>query len=312
MSKSGRGHRRRSRFSIVEASGRLFFILIMLCVVSDAAIGSQAGAKSDLVLAYSAKNIPDLDPKDAAAAFNTYAKELARSMGLTVSSYVYENPDKLIEDVKKGSVDMLSLGVLEYLRVREHVGLELGMGGVRGGKTTTKYLLLVHANKGFEKTADLKGKKLVALKGDDLGSLYLTTTLLKQNLGDSRSFFSQTEEKPKPSQVVLAVFFGQADACLISDVSYKTMVEMNPQLGRDMKALAVSQELLSGVGAFRKGLSADIRQRVTDVAQILRKQARGRQVFLLFKIDDLTTLRESDLSSAKDLLAEYDRLSQRR
>jgi ABC-type phosphate/phosphonate transport system substrate-binding protein len=149
-------------------------------------------------------------------------------------------------------------------------------------------------------------------KDDDIGALYLNTILLKQKLGEAKDFFGQIEGKSRASQIVLPVFFGQADACVINDVSFKTMVEMNPQLGKDLKILSSSPDLLVGMGVFRKGMPSDLKERIITVAKGLKTQPRGKQVLLLFKMEDLDVIRESDLTATRELVAEYDRIRPRK
>jgi len=61
-----------------------------------------------------------------------------------------------------------------------------------------------------------------------------------------------------------------------------------------------------------KSLDADIQLKTLGVGKSLRSNARGKQILMLFKIEDLSPLKESDLASVKDLVSEYDRLKGRR
>jgi ABC-type phosphate/phosphonate transport system substrate-binding protein len=305
------------RLSMVLMSGwgcRHLFVLVLvwLTVCLPLTIAAQTAQKADIVLAYSASLITDVDPKDAQAAFTTYSNELARELGMSVSSIQYDDPHSAIDLIRTGKADVASLTIIDYLRYKNSTPMELGLGTMRGGKKTLKLLLFTHARRSYEKIGDLKGKKLLILKGDELGPLYLSTVLLRQQLGETKEFFSQIEEKGKASQVVLPVFFGQADACIINDVSYKTMVEMNPQLGKDLKLMLASPEYLQGVGVFRKGLAANLKEQIISTAKNFKGYARGRQVLLLFKMDSLEPLSEPDLTSVKLLLAEYEQLKQKR
>jgi ABC-type phosphate/phosphonate transport system substrate-binding protein len=289
-----------------------FLLLCCAALIPVASGAAETGQKSELVLAYMTRNVPDVDPKDAAAAFGTYASELSAGLKLKVVAHVYDNVDSVIDDLQKGKVDLASLSPVDYLRIKNPVGLDPGVVSVRGGKKTVKYLILTHVNKGYGKVSDLRGKKISVLKDDDVGLLFLNATLLKQKLGEAKDFFGQIDEKSKASQIVLPVFFGQADACVINDVSFKTMVEMNPQLGKDLKTLTSSPDLLAGMGVFRKGMSVDLKEKIISVAKGLKTQPRGRQVLLLFKMEDLDSITESDLTTIKELVGEYDRMRPRK
>jgi len=197
---------------------------------------------------------------------------------------------------------------MDYLRIKNRVDVSLSLGQVRGGKVSVKYLLLTRANTGYTQLKDLKDKKMLISNGDDIAAMYMSTLLLKNRLGEAKNFFSSVEEKTKASQVVLSVFFGQADACVTTDVTLKTMIELNPQLEKILKVMSSSQELVTSVAVFRTSVSADIQKKTIDIGVKLQDNLRGRQILLLFKIDGLVPLKESDLIGIKDLVSEYDRL----
>jgi ABC-type phosphate/phosphonate transport system substrate-binding protein len=295
---------------IVVALASFLALFSVTTLVSD--VGADTTQKPDFVIAYSPRSLVDVDPKDAMAAFKIYVEELARKIGYTGASAPYDNVESVMKEVENGKVDMISMSSIQYLRVRNKSLIEPAYGNVRGGKTTLRYLLLVNNKQGFMKITDLQGKKVILLKGEEIGALYLNVVLLRQRLGEARDFFSSVDEKVKTSQAVLSVFFGQADACVVNDLAYQTMIEMNPQLGRDLKALYTSPELLDNLAVFRKNMDNTIKQKTREVASGLKTNPRGKQILMLFKIEDLAPIKESDMSATKELLAEYDRLRAKR
>jgi ABC-type phosphate/phosphonate transport system substrate-binding protein len=269
---------------------------------------SVSAPRPDLVVAFSPRSFIDVDLKDALSAFRIYVEEIAKQVNQTATISSYDSIDGVMKEVENGQVDMVSMFPIEYLRLKNRQPLELAFGMARGGKLTTKYLLLVHANKGYAKVSDLKGKKIVLAKGDQTAALYLNTMILKQHLGEARDYFSQIDEKGKASQGVLAVFFGQSDSCLVAESSYQTMVEMNPQLGKDLKTIVSSPELLDNMAVFRKGLNDEIKRKSLEVAAKLKTYPRGKQILMLFKVDDLAPLKEADLQGLRELMTEHDKL----
>lgn len=275
-------------------------------------IRADTAQKPDFVIAYSPKSLMDVDPKDAMAAFRIYVEELAKKIGYSGGSSPYDNVESVMKEVENGKIDMIAMNSIQYLKIINKSLIEPAYGNIRGGKMTVKYQILVHNNKGFTKISDLKGKKLILVKGDETGVLYLNTLLLRQRLGEAKEFFSSVDEKVKTSQAVLSVFFGQTDACIVNDIAYQTMVEMNPQLGKDLKIISTSPELLDYLAVFRKSLNDDIKRKTHEVGRTLKTHPRGKQILMLFKIDDLAPIKETDLSSIKELLDEYNRLKGRR
>jgi phosphonate transport system substrate-binding protein len=288
-------------------------LVFSLGVVSVQKVPAETGARPDLIFAYSRTAFIDVAVKDAAAALQIYADEISRQLGYSNGIVIYDHLETVISEVRNGNFDMVALpSSLEYLLIQDKVGLELALGGLKGGKMSQKYLLLTHQNRGYTKLGDLKHKKLTIPKGDSVAELFLNTTLLRQKQGEMRDFFSPVEEKAKSSQALLSVFFGQADACIATEVSFQTMVEMNPQVGKNLKVMASSPELVTQVSVYRKSLREDIKQNIRGLARSFKQSERGRQMFLLFKIDDLAPLNDSDLTSLKELASEYERLKGQR
>ena len=285
----------------------IMFVCILPLLVVQAA-RQEAGGRADLVFAYPYKVLADVDPKDATAAMKIYVDELAKQTGYHAESIIYDSIEEIVEKVKKGMVDFVIFPSMDYLRIKNRVDVSLSLGQVRGGKVSVKYLLLTRANTGYTQLKDLKDKKMLISNGDDIAAMYMSTLLLKNRLGEAKNFFSSVEEKTKASQVVLSVFFGQADACVTTDVTLKTMIELNPQLEKILKVMSSSQELVTSVAVFRRSVSADIQKKTIDIGVKLQDNLRGRQILLLFKIDGLVPLKESDLIGIKDLVSEYDRL----
>lgn len=285
------------------------FACLVLYLFSPGAGAQTAAARPDLVVAYSRKAFPDLDAKDVAAAMQLYMNELGKQAGGSAGGYVYDTMSGLIRDIQAGKVDLIALSSVAYLRIRDSVDVELALGHVKGGKKTVKYLVVVNTRSPLNSVADLKGRRVNVLKGDDIGPMYLNFLLLKHKLPDIKKCFSSVEEKNKPSQLVLPVFFGQADACIITDVALKNMTEMNPQIGKATRVLASSEELAESISVLRRAVKEDVKQKAMDVGTTLNKTPRGRQVLMLFKIEGLSPIKEADLAGIKRLLSEHDRLT---
>jgi ABC-type phosphate/phosphonate transport system substrate-binding protein len=289
---------------IIAAS--LLIFSVFSCATGESR--AEAGRRADLIITYSTKTLSDVDAKDADAAMKIYAEELARQIGYTAESHTCDSIETILTDLQNGRVDLVSLTSVDYLRFKNKMDVELAAAHVRGGKNGVKYLLIANQARGYTKLGDLKGTRVAVLKGDDIAPLFLNTILLKEKQGDVKTFFSSVENKSKASQTVLSVFFGQAEACITTELAFKTMAEMNPQLGRDLTIVASSKELATIVSLFRRALSDNIKQKTMDVARTLENNPRGRQVLLLFKIEALRPLRETDLVGIKDLVSEHDRL----
>jgi ABC-type phosphate/phosphonate transport system substrate-binding protein len=142
-------------------------------------------------------------------------------------------------------------------------------------------------------------------RDDEVSSLFLNVLLLRERHSEALSFFSEMKTKKNLSQPVLAVFFGQADACITTDISLSTVAALNPQVLERMKVIASSEELLTSVTFFRKGFERKLKERVVREAVAMKESHEGRQFMLLAMIDGVAQLKETDFGTLKELFAEY-------
>lgn len=281
-----------------------------------AATGSPfaSGAEQILRLGLSESLVRDVGINDAKAAMVVWMKHIAEDLGVDLRYVpeVFENPENLSSKLKQGNLDAVAVNVLEYRRLREW--LIPGKITVPSQKTPLTYVLLVRADSGVARIADLRGRRLLQLDSLQacVAPAWLTTLI-----GDERqeasvaSFFGDVVKKPKPSQVIFPVFFGQAEACLTTQLSFRTAGELNPQIVKRLKILEASPEIVASLYSFRKGCSSGIRAKVVGAMAGLASSAAGRQVLTLFQCESLQERDASCVDATLSILARAERMQDR-
>ena len=108
-----------------------------------------------------------------------------------------------------------------------------------------------------------------------LAPVWSETILAREGLGSASGFYGQITTASKISQAVLPVFFRQLDACVVTRSGFETMVELNPQVGRQLKVLASSPPVVPVVFCFRASYDSPIRAKVLEeIAQWHNTQSR--------------------------------------
>jgi ABC-type phosphate/phosphonate transport system substrate-binding protein len=296
-------------FEIVTLLCALFIISVIIS--PDIAWVKQLD-KPRLYMGYSSKTFLDVDMKDAVAALDVWVNELSAKEGFIAQNNIYEDLNVLVKDFQQGKLDFGLVKSLDYLKIRKDVKPEIAMTYVKGGKKTIRYHILVRTDSGVSNISGLRNKKLTMRKGDDMGLLFLNTLLLKNKQPESEKTFSFIDAKIRSSQVILSVFFGQSDACLTTDVAYRTMIELNPQIKEKLRIISSSDELVEGVNFFRKDYDEHNKKIVLERSLSLKETARGKQILLLFKIEKVALIEEKDLDTVRSLLSEYERLHQKK
>lgn len=182
--------------------------LVALCAIYAFALAEHSG-RPDMVVAYVSNILLEIDSKDAVAALKVLVRELAKDFGHTSESYIAESSQRIADDLKKGIVDLVGLSSIDFLRLENKINAEVAFGYARGGRSAQTYLLITKNGIGITKVGDLKNRKIAVLKNDQTSMLFLNGLLLRNNLPEATSFFSEVQEKTKPSQMILAVFLAR-------------------------------------------------------------------------------------------------------
>jgi ABC-type phosphate/phosphonate transport system substrate-binding protein len=138
---------------------------------------------------------------------------------------------------------------------------------------------------------------------------WLSTMLAANNLPLPERFFTAQTLNDKVNQVVLPVFFRRMDAAGLARRDWETAVELNPQLGRELRPLAVSPKVIPILLAFRRGTSPVARKALIDSIQKISTFTAGQQIVALYQSRAFTIRPLSVMKSTLDMVRQFERLS---
>ncbi len=285
------------------------FLAILLCLGA----AGPGLSKEKIFVGYSVEGMNDVDPKDAEAALRVWAKEIGANLGFDVEIALYESVDNLVRDFSNRKLDFVSMQTLDFLKHASQFNVKPDLAVYRDGKIFIHYLVLVAAGSKHQSLETLKNSRLAMLKTNHLGKLYLDTELLKSGHPESDRFFQSIREKAKESQALLDVFFGQAEACIVTERTYRIMAELNPQISRKLRVISQSPDFIDVVSFFNPQISPSTKQKATRAMQgEIRSFERGRQIMLLFNVENMGIVHDAQLENVRELLAEYSRLKSKK
>jgi len=244
---------------------------------------------------------------DAEAAFKAFAEFRSRELGYQVTVKTRSFPDTATfhAALARDELNFAVLDSFDFVAEHRHHDLAPVFIPAVKGLTGRKYLLLVRRGSGLRTLADLRGKSVVEFQAPDLGigRIWLQNLLLTRGLGTPEEFFRATEYVTKPTAAVLPVFFGKQDACLVDELGFQLMQELNPQVGTAMLAVETSPRLVGNVVCISEKTwsSPAYRQALIDGLRDLHRTAAGRQVLALFKIDRMLPYDDAQLQTVREL-----------
>jgi phosphonate transport system substrate-binding protein len=291
------------------------FALLAACAVWAGHALAAAGAERSpgdappgLRIAISESIAGEVNGNDARAAIKAWAEAIARQTGIRIEPELCTIA-QLMQRVRNRQVDAFAINILEYMRLAPYAGPELvvDQSQLPDGE---EYLVLVHQSSGIQSLADLRGRGLLLHENTRmcLDRMWLDTLLASAHLGTAETALGRIESSLKLSRVVLPVFFRQADACLVSRRGFNTMCELNPQLAKQLRVLAMSPKLLTTFTAFHRDSPVETRRRFLAAVTHLHESLAGRQALMLFGGTRLLQADISALRTSLDVVHAYERI----
>jgi phosphonate transport system substrate-binding protein len=289
----------------------LFTVLIVIFIMK-AQQNTNVSTKKTYSVGYMKDIFSEVDINDAQAAIRVLINEILKSSNYSHSYYlkakIYANLSDVVEQMKQDSLAMLSLNTYDYLNYFEKIELNPVLVPVSKEDVFVQYYILVRKGSNFNKIADLKGANIGLLSGVNYiaSKIWLDVILAKVNFPDKTRFFKNITMSDKESQLIVNLFFGRVDACIVSSEAFSLMKDLNPQIGEKIVCIQSSPKYLWGVMCFTSMIKSQEDKNLFYKNSIqIQKSNSGEQLYSLLKITGLEPFKTEYLNSFKDLLKEY-------
>jgi phosphonate transport system substrate-binding protein len=173
-----------------------------------------------------------------------------------------------------------------------------------------EYLLLVNASSPYRRIEDLKKTRLIYQQHRDniLMMPWIEIMLAEAHQPPGAPFFESVETRAKINEVILPLFFHKANAVALTRRAFNLAVEMNPQLGRDLRVLATSPKLIVDAFGFHRGCDPEDKRAIFNALKSIGTVPAGRQLLTLYESSGFVLKPGSALNGALDLVRQYERI----
>ncbi len=237
-------------------------------------------------------------------------KNIARSLGKAFARPVdpefplpsenvqgMESWEEVSRTIQLGGADLYPIQAYELLEHGRTLNLKPLLLATRNGRWQTRFLLLASSSSPVQSLHDLRDRTIL-IHRDDCGNLvdYWLDHAISRGTGVPRKSFARYQTVTQAREAVLPVFFGEADACVVSEAAYLAVCAQNPaQIPTKLNlTLATSEEFPSQVVVCRTGFRMDHQRHVLERAVKLNwesaKQAGGFSPAEETAFDHLRTL----------------------
>jgi hypothetical protein len=230
-----------------------------------------------------------VNQKDAQVAIemNFVRRNQKQFPGIKAKLEILPDVDIAAEMFRQKRLHGISLTGIDYFALIEQVEIDPIFISSRLNKPLESYVLLGSKDiRSFSDVARLSRRRLVLenLGEHNVGQIWLDNVLWENGYKESKFFFSTIRKADKPSRMVLPVFFGQAEVCLVPESAYHAMVELNPQIGVELKILMQSPEFVRSIHCTSPYLNPRLVDIIKRNAITMAHTVDGQQLMLIFQV----------------------------
>ena len=294
---------------------------VVAALTAAVTLGSPATAVSRKVdeptilhVGFAAEIFMDVDLTDALAATEVWLGEVFGRFGSAdftgTTTLVLTSDEHIVDAVDGVAVDVLALTPLQYTRLRDRIDVVPAFTAIVSGSGTFSDIVLTRKDLEATEFADVRGTSVIVEKAGRglISMLWLESLVLRQGVASSVDYFGSIRMAPNVSKAVLPVFFGKADACVVPNSSFETMVELNPQLGEQLTVIAESPPLTNGIICVRRAFHGRVGAELDQVMASMHEDPAGAQMLTFFHVDRLRQFQEGDLATVEQLVREHEQL----
>lgn len=104
---------------------------------------------------------------------------------------------------------------------------------------------------------------------------------------------------------MLPVLFGQAEGCIVFRSAYRAMVELNPQVGRDLVVWRRSPHALMSVLCFNRKAVIPGEEQLRRAVMEFPDRPEGRQLLDVFRIEGHVPFEAEHVKELQELIREF-------
>jgi ABC-type phosphate/phosphonate transport system substrate-binding protein len=271
--------------------------------------GARTGGEEPFAphIGYTSNSFVEVNINDAQLLAGRLTDYIASKRKGKADTRIYTSMNGIESDLNSMNLDLIVLVGNEFVMLKSKSLLEPLFVAARGNDIYEQLVLLVRKDSGIRTFKELRGRTLINHRGQfaEIKNIWLETLVMRAGERDINKYFKFSKEVMKPSHAVLAVYFKQADFCVVTRNNFDVASELNPQLHKHLTIITESLPFAGGIVAIRKDYSHRNREIIRDILEKLHQDVQGQQLLTIFHKNKLVPFRPEYLTSLEAFLKEY-------
>lgn len=236
----------------------------------------EAPVPAKLVFAFAKQKDPRALHDDAAEV----ARILTEEIGVPVEVLVPTSYGAVVQAVIAGKAHVTYTDSMPFLLARAEAPFELLLAEERDGRTDYHSIFVVRQDSPYQTLADLRGARMMftsptSTSGYVMAYSRLVDEGLLQKQQDPVAFFGAVNFAGGYDRALLAVANGQADACAVSDYTFrgaKADVYSTPEMREQLRILTETPGVPTHVIGIRSDLPQSLKHNIRDALLKIAKE----------------------------------------
>lgn len=275
--------------------------------------GNAAEVSESFRIGFTSAMFTDINENDARAAIKVWGEMIARDQNVPTdpNPIIFKNIEPMLYSLKAKEIDAVGITTIEYSMLSHKVSFSPIFMTYHSESIFEQYVLLIHRKSEIKTLADLTQKSMCFYQNPRacLAPLWLDTLLVQNGHPTTACLTDKISWETKLTKAVLPVFFRQKDVCVVTRSGFNMMIELNPQLARQLIVLAESPEMVPAVFAFRADYKPNFKEKIISGIKNLKKTSAGQQVLTIFQSEDIEAQPAAYLETALELISTHKRIA---
>jgi phosphonate transport system substrate-binding protein len=258
-------------------------------------LGSE---KNPLVMAF----VPSTEAEKVMDSADELIALLQQQTGLYFKPQMASSYVAIVEAMAVEKVQVAWLPPMAYVYAHDRNGDQVILNVVRNGKPFYRGEILVMADSGIEKLAQLKGKRVAFTDQTSASGHYYPAALLKDAGLDPEADITASFSGNHDAAVISLVKGSVDAACCYDDARAKLVDKGFPGILTQTRVLAYTPEIPADNVSVIKNLDPALAQKVTDGLVAVAATDQGKKVLMdLYEVEGLLPAKDSDYDPVRKM-----------